>query len=164
MNLDGSSPNPWCAEKHIVTATHLSQFFIHSTGTDGTLLYTSSSPLLRTLIADLLLCRSKMTTSAFFFFADAHGLTAEGDCATDDESGKSIAASEVRAARKEETEFMNEIQLSEDSTSEDCWSSTGKPPVSTKWIDSKKGEGRQQGQGLLVRIHTAAGRDQGGAG
>ena len=37
-------------------------------------------------------------------------------------------------------EFTNDIELSEDSTSEACWSSTGKPPVS-KWIDTKKGEG-----------------------
>ena len=46
---------------------------------------------------------------------------------TDDVSGESTDASEVRAARKEVTEFMNE----------NCWRSTGKSPVSTKRIDSK---------------------------
>ena len=59
----------------------------------------------------------------------------EGEWATDDLSGEFIDASEVRAARKEETEFMKEIELCDDSTAdEDCW----KPAVSTKWVDSKK--------------------------
>ena len=35
------SSSPWCVEKHIIVATHLSQNFIHSTDTDGTLLDTS---------------------------------------------------------------------------------------------------------------------------
>ena len=56
----------------------------------------------------------------------------EGEWATDDLTGEFIIASEVGAARQEETEFMKEIKLSEHSTAEDCWSSTGKPPVSTK--------------------------------
>ena len=41
--------------------------------TDGTFLYTSSSPLLLTLIADLFPCKSGMTTSGQF--ADPLGLT-----------------------------------------------------------------------------------------
>ena len=51
-------------------------------------------------------------------------------------TGAFIDTSEVRAARKEETEFTKEIELFEDSTTKDSWSSTGEPPVS----DSKKGE------------------------
>ena len=47
----------------------------------------------------------------------------EGEWETDDLSGEVIDASEVRAVLKEETEFMNEIELCEDSTAEDCWSS-----------------------------------------
>ena len=47
--------NRWFAEKHIFVATHLSQTFIHSKGVDGTLLFTSSSSLLLTVIADLFL-------------------------------------------------------------------------------------------------------------
>ena len=65
----------------------------------------------------------------------------EGEWATDDLSGEFIETSDVRAARKEETEFMIEIELLEDSAAEDCCSSTGKPPVSTKWTDSNEGEG-----------------------
>ena len=34
--------NPWCAEKYISVATRLTQAFIHSTDTDGTLSYTGS--------------------------------------------------------------------------------------------------------------------------
>ena len=65
----------------------------------------------------------------------------EGEWATDDLSCEFIDASEVRATRKEETESMNEIELYEDSTTKDCWSSTGMPPVSSKWIAFNKGEG-----------------------
>ena len=67
----------------------------------------------------------------------------EDDWATDDLSGEFTDASEVRAARKGESEFTEEIELHEDSTAEDCWSSTRKPPVSTKWTDSKNGQGCQ---------------------
>ena len=80
----------------------------------------------------------------------------EGEWATDDMSGEFIDASEVRAARKGETEFMNDIELCEDSTAEDCWSGTGTPPVSTKWIDSKKGSGRIWWPGTSWRKATAA--------
>ena len=38
--------NPWCAEKHILVATHLSQISIHITDTDGALSYTRSLTLL----------------------------------------------------------------------------------------------------------------------
>ena len=77
----------------------------------------------------------------------------DDEWATDGLSGEFIDDSEFRAARKEETEFMSEIELCEGSSAEDCWSSTGKPPVSTKWIDSKKGEG--VGSHLVVRDFTA---------
>ena len=63
--------NPWCAEKHITVAAHLSHDFIHSTGTDGTLLYTSSLPPLLVLIAGLFPCYSKLTTSGH---CATHGL------------------------------------------------------------------------------------------
>ena len=64
--------NPWSAEKRITVAAHLSQNFVHSTDTGGTLLYTGSSPLLLTLIAGVFPCYSKMTTG---LFADTHGVT-----------------------------------------------------------------------------------------
>ena len=47
-NLDGSSPILGVVKKHISVAARLSRTFIHSTDTDGTLLHTSSSPLLLT--------------------------------------------------------------------------------------------------------------------
>ena len=65
--------NPWCPEKHIIVAAHLSQNFIHSSDTGGTRLCTSSSPLLLTLIAGLFRCKSKTNSSGHF--ADTHGLT-----------------------------------------------------------------------------------------
>ena len=52
-DLGWKQSNPWCAEKHVIVATRLSETFIHSTDTDGTLLCTSSSPLSLTLIVDL---------------------------------------------------------------------------------------------------------------
>ena len=67
----------------------------------------------------------------------------EGEWAAGDLSGVLIVLindSEVRAACKEEMEFMSETELCKGSTAEDCWSSTGKPPVSTKWVDAKKDE------------------------
>ena len=50
-NLDGS----W----HIMGATHLSLTFIHSSDTESIILYTCSSPLVLTLIADLFLAKVK---------------------------------------------------------------------------------------------------------
>ena len=51
----------------------------------------------------------------------------EGEWATSDVSGELIDAREVRAAQKEVTEFMKEIELCENSTADDCWASTFKP-------------------------------------
>ena len=62
--------NLGCDEKHIIVATHLLQILIHSTKTDGPLVYTRSSPLPMTLIAGLFPCSSEMTTSGHF--TDTH--------------------------------------------------------------------------------------------
>ena len=95
----------------------------------------------------------------------------EGERATDDPSGDFIDNSKDRAARKEETKFMNEIEFCEHSAAKDRWRSTGKPPVSTRWIGGQDRvwwptASRRKATmiGCLVRTHTAAGRDQGGAG
>ena len=45
----------------------------------------------------------------------------------------------VAEARKEELEFMLGIGVWEESTWEDCLANTGKPPVTTKWVDIDKG-------------------------
>ena len=72
--MEAVQSNPWCAEKHVTVAAHVSQIFIHGTDTDSTLLFTRSSPLLLTLIAGLRpLQHVKMTTSGHF--ADTSGST-----------------------------------------------------------------------------------------
>ena len=45
----------------------------------------------------------------------------------------------VAEARGEELEFMQGIGVWEESTREECWASTGKLPVTTKWVDVDKG-------------------------
>jgi hypothetical protein len=76
----------------------------------------------------------------------------EGEWAVDDLSGKELKAEDVRAARKEEVEFMMKIGLCEEATEQDCWDKTGKAPVGTKWIDVLK----QTENGAIVRSRLVA--------
>jgi hypothetical protein len=45
----------------------------------------------------------------------------------------------LKAARSEEVHFMEKIGVWEDSTWEECVRKTGKPPITTKWVDVDKG-------------------------
>ena len=44
-------------------------------------------------------------------------------------------------ARAEEVSFMKELTVWEPMTWEECVEKTGKPPVSTRWVDADKGRG-----------------------
>jgi hypothetical protein len=59
--------------------------------------------------------------------------------AADDLSGKMISRKLVEEARAEEVAFMKGIDLYDEVDVEECWRKTGKPPVSTKFIDQNKG-------------------------
>ena len=48
---------------------------------------------------------------------------------------------ELAKARGEEVEFMEGIGVWEPATEEECIAATGKPPVSTRWVDVNKGRG-----------------------
>ena len=45
----------------------------------------------------------------------------------------------LEAARKEEIGFMKRIQVWEPSSQEECFRMTGRPPISTRWVDVDKG-------------------------
>ena len=45
----------------------------------------------------------------------------------------------VRAARKEELDYMHGIPLYDVVDEGECWDNTGKAPTSTKWVDLNKG-------------------------
>lgn len=53
----------------------------------------------------------------------------------DDKSGRLLEPKLVEAAREKEVDFMRRIGLFEAVTVEVCWRKTGRPPMSTKWVD-----------------------------
>ena len=59
--------------------------------------------------------------------------------ATDDISGKALDIKLVEEARSEEVGFLKGIDMYDEVDAEECWRLTGKPPVTTKWIDQNKG-------------------------
>ena len=61
--------------------------------------------------------------------------------AFDDVDGRPIDKKLVREARKEEMAFMKKIPVFEEVSLEECWKMTGRPPISTKWVDHDKGRG-----------------------
>jgi hypothetical protein len=54
-------------------------------------------------------------------------------------TGEGLDPQMVKQARKEELEFMKKIGLFDLVPVEDCWKSTGKDPITTKWVDVNKG-------------------------
>ena len=57
----------------------------------------------------------------------------------------------VQEARGEEVKFMEKLGVWEASTWEECMGKTGKPPVSTRWVDVDKGrDGRAEIRSRLV--------------
>ena len=63
--------------------------------------------------------------------------------AFDDVSGAPLDPEKVHAARMEEIEFIRGIGLYDKVPIEECWRNTGKGPITTKWIDINKGDGRK---------------------
>ena len=57
----------------------------------------------------------------------------------DEKSGELLDPVLVRKARAEEVEFMGRIQLFKEASTQECWDRTGRPPISTKWVDLNKG-------------------------
>ena len=62
-----------------------------------------------------------------------------------------IAEEELQRARTEEVSFMKMLGVWEPSSLEECLQMTGRPPVSTRWVDVDKGrEGRVEIRSRLV--------------
>jgi hypothetical protein len=57
----------------------------------------------------------------------------------DDRTGKTLNAKLVEIAEREEIDFMEKLGVGVESTLDECWSMTGKPPVSTKFVRVNKG-------------------------
>ena len=57
----------------------------------------------------------------------------------DEKTGHELDAKLVQEARREELDFMSKIGLFKEATVEECIEHTGKPPISTKWVDVNKG-------------------------
>ena len=63
-----------------------------------------------------------------------------GEWAVDDLTGEPLEAESVRGARREEMDFVQKIGVYEEAEESECWRKTGKAPISTKWVDIRKGE------------------------
>ena len=57
----------------------------------------------------------------------------------DEKTGALLGVEDVRRARAEELDFMRKIPLFDVVPEAECWARTGRPPVSTKWVDINKG-------------------------
>lgn len=64
----------------------------------------------------------------------------EEDWASDDVTGRELGATAVRAARHEDMSFIQGSPLYEEASVEECWSRTGKAPISAMWVDIEKGD------------------------
>ena len=51
-----------------------------------------------------------------------------------------LPAKLVEAARAEEFEYFNSLPVWDIARTQECWDVTGKPPISTKWVDVNKGD------------------------
>ena len=57
----------------------------------------------------------------------------------DQKTGEDLDPELAKMARLEEIKFMERIELYEEVPLEECWRKTGRPPISTKWVDVNKG-------------------------
>ena len=57
----------------------------------------------------------------------------------DQKTGEDLDPELAKMARLEEIKFMKRIELYEEVPLEECWRKTGRPPISTKWVDVNKG-------------------------
>ncbi len=83
------------------------------------------------------------------------GWTQEGYDAEvkDEKTGEGLDQNLVAKAQMEEVTYMEEIEMHEERSVEECQKRTGKPPVSTKWVNTNKGE-----PGWGTRYKVPAGR------
>ena len=78
--------------------------------------------------------------------------------AWDDVNGGEIPLNKVREARAEDVDYMHGRSMWEERPIEECWARTGKPPATTKRVDTSKG-----GVGEWVVRCRLVGRDFKGA-
>jgi hypothetical protein len=84
----------------------------------------------------------------------------EGDeLAWDDVHGGELPIEEVKKGRKEEVGFMNRRKLWTLRPIKECFEKTGKPPVSTRWVDTNKAH---ELDGIDVRCRLVARNFKGG--
>ena len=80
-------------------------------------------------------------------------MSAEDDWMTyvDEISGKALTAALVRAERQEELEHADRYGIWDEVPTQACWDQTKAAPISTRWIDTNKGdEGRPNYRSRLV--------------
>eukprot|EP00971_Amphidinium_carterae_P142601 2825029-Amphidinium_carterae.1 len=58
----------------------------------------------------------------------------------DEITGRRLDPKLVAAARKEEMEFLRQLQAYSYDSTEVCWEKTGRRPVPVKWVNVDKGE------------------------
>jgi hypothetical protein len=66
-------------------------------------------------------------------------VTIEGSC-WDDVSGQALQPDLVKHARWKELQEFNKHEVYVKVNIKECWDTTGKPPIGTKWIDINKGD------------------------
>ena len=59
----------------------------------------------------------------------------------DELTGEVLDAAEVRASRAEEIKFIKDMPVYVEDTIQKCWELTGKKPIGTRWVDTRKGDG-----------------------
>ena len=59
--------------------------------------------------------------------------------AWDDVNGKALDLKTVREGRREEVGYMKQRSIWSEVDVRECWTKTGKKPVSVKWVDTNKG-------------------------
>ena len=69
-----------------------------------------------------------------------------------------LPAKLVREARAEGLEYFNTLPVWRVVKTQECWDATGRPPISTKWVDVNKGD--QNDYGIRCRLVA---REMGGA-
>ena len=67
----------------------------------------------------------------------------ELEVAWDDVSGATLSPQEVKRARAEEIKYVREMKLYKKVPISECYSKTGKAPITTRWIDINKGDVEQ---------------------
>ena len=59
----------------------------------------------------------------------------------DELTGEVLDPAEVKASRAEEIRFIRDMPVYVEDTVDRCWELTGKRPIGTRWVDTRKGGG-----------------------